>query len=239
MLIYGYHSIVSNIKNLKPINKIWITENNKYFKEIKTLCSLNNIPLQIVNKLKIKNLVGDNVLSQGIVADIAAKKYENLRDILNNIKNSEPFLLLVDNIHDPRNLGALIRTAHASGVHGIIIPKHRNVGITDTVSKVASGSIEYVQICRCNIVNAINELKNNNIWVVGIEKDGKNIYYKTNLKGAIALVIGGEDKGLSRLVKESCDFTVHIPMLNQASSLNAAVAGAIVMYEVFRQRNIY
>jgi 23S rRNA (guanosine2251-2'-O)-methyltransferase len=152
-------------------------------------------------------------------------------------KNEEPFILILDNLEDPRNFGAIVRTAEAAGVHGIVIPKRRSVQVNETVDKTSTGAIHMVPIAQvANINDTINRLKQKNIWVVGIEADGDSIYNKLDYKTATALVIGSEGFGLSKLTREYCDFIASIPMKGQISSLNASVAAALLMYEVVRQR---
>jgi 23S rRNA (guanosine2251-2'-O)-methyltransferase len=145
---------------------------------------------------------------------------------------------MLDGLEDPQNLGAIIRTADASGVHGVIIPQRRAVGLTGTVAKTSAGAIEYVPVARVvNLNNAIKTLKDNNVWVIGIDQDGKRSFLEIDFKLPTALVIGGEGKGLSRLVKENCDEVASIPMKGKISSLNASVAATVTMYEVLRQRS--
>ena len=153
-------------------------------------------------------------------------------------KNEDPFVIILDGITDPHNLGAIMRTADAAGVHGIIIPKRRAVGLTATVAKTSAGALEYVPVAKVvNVGNTIDDLKKEGLWVACTDMAGEN-FFKADLKGPIALVIGSEGEGVSRLVKEKCDFTVSIPMKGEISSLNASVAAGLFMYEVVRQRSM-
>lgn len=176
---------------------------------------------------------------QGIIAFAAAKDYVSVDDILKAAADSgrPPFIVILDEITDPNNLGSILRTSNAAGVHGVIIPKRRAIGLTSAVSKASAGAIEYVPVARVtNLVQTIEYLKKQNIWVVGTDAAADRPYFDHDLTGGIALVIGSEGEGMSRLVREACDFTVSIPMAGEISSLNAAVAGAVVLYEIVRQR---
>src|SRR5699024_5845934 len=149
-----------------------------------------------------------------------------------------PFLIILDELEDPHNLGAILRTADATGAHGVIIPKHRAVGLTETVAKASAGAIEHVPVVQVtNIVNTIERLKENNIWVIGTDEKGSDDYRTLDGDTALAIVIGNEGRGISRLVKEKCDWLVHIPMQGAIPSLNASVAASVLMFEIYRKRN--
>lgn len=176
---------------------------------------------------------------QGVIAYGAAYEYASVEDILEaaRAKNEDPFLLILDNIEDPHNLGAIIRTANLAGAHGVIIPKRRAVGLTSTVARTSAGALNYTLVARVtNIGNTIEELKKEGIWFVCADMDAKPMYQQ-NLTGPIGLVIGNEGEGVSRLVKEKCDFTASIPMKGNIDSLNASVAAGILAYEIVRQRS--
>jgi len=165
--------------------------------------------------------------------------YKHFEDILDlaQAKKEAPFILILDGLEDPRNFGAILRTADAAGVHGVIIPKRRSVSITDTVIKTSTGAANTIPIAQVpNIADIINRLKKEDVWIIGMEAEGNDLYSNVDYKTGTALVIGSEGKGISRLVKEHCDFLVNIPMKGQMTSLNASVAAALVMYEVVRQR---
>ncbi len=175
---------------------------------------------------------------QGVIAYTAAYEYAEVEDILAEarIRNEDPFILLLDGIEDPYNLGAIIRTAHQAGAHGIIIPKHRAAGLTAAVARASAGAINYLPVAKVtNLANTIEMLKKEGIWFVSADMDGQ-VMYDLNLTGPIGLVIGGEGEGVGRLVKEKCDFTARIPMYGKVDSLNASVAAAVLAYEIVRQR---
>ena len=206
--------------------------------EILNIAGQQNIPIEFVARFIIDKESPPGI-NQGIIAFIAAKDYVSLDDLytISREKNEPPFYVILDGIEDPQNLGAILRTAEATGVHGVIIRSRREVGLTSGVARASAGAIEYVPVARVtNIAQAIEELKRNNIWVVGIDMSGDNTYQKVDFKSPTALVIGGEGKGLSELVRKRCDMTASIPMKGKISSLNASVAAALVMYEVFTQR---
>ena len=176
---------------------------------------------------------------QGVIAIVSEHEYADVEDIINSAesKGEKPFIIILDNITDPHNLGAIIRTAECAGAHGVIIPKRRSVGLTAVVGKTSAGAIEYMPVARVtNIARTIDDLKSRGIWVACADMGGDD-YFDASLDGALALVIGSEGEGVSRLVKEKCDFTVSIPMYGKISSLNASVAAALLMYEAVRQRN--
>jgi 23S rRNA (guanosine2251-2'-O)-methyltransferase len=197
------------------------------------------IPIQYVARQKIDQLSKSHA-HQGILAFVAAYRYFALEEIIQRTeKNGEAsFLLLLDNITDPHNLGSILRTADAAGVHGVIIPKRNAVGLTAVVAKTSAGAVEYVPVSKVpNIAQTIDLLKKKGFWIVGADMDGKKAYYNQELTGKIALVIGSEGKGIGRLVKEKCDFLVRIPMKGKIESLNASIAASILMYEIVRQRD--
>ena len=175
---------------------------------------------------------------QGVIAIVPPFNYYNIEDILEyaKSKNEEPFIVMLDGIEDPHNLGSIIRTAEGAGVHGIIIPKRRSVGITSAVVRASAGAAGHLPVARvANIAQTIDALKKQNIWVVGTDISGELIY-DASLTGSLALVIGNENEGISRLVREKCDFLVRIPMMGAMSSLNASVAAGVAMYEVLRRK---
>ena len=175
---------------------------------------------------------------QGVIAQVAAYDYSTVEDILKKAedKGEAPFIILLDNIEDPHNLGAIIRTANLAGAHGVIIPKHRAVGLTATVAKTSAGALNYTPVAKvANLGQTIDELKEKGIWFVCADMDGE-VMYRQNLTGPIGLVIGNEGNGVSRLVKEKCDFTTAIPMNGDIDSLNASVAAGILAFEIVRQR---
>ena len=189
------------------------------------------------NKL---NQIAQTPNNQGVIAIVPPYDYCEVEDILEEAKRKDemPFILILDGIEDPHNLGSIIRTAETAGVHGIIIPKRRAASVNSTVSKVSAGAVEYMKIARVNNINeTIRYLKEQDVWICGTDMDTNTIYTKQDYKMPIAIVIGSEGFGMSRLVKENCDFLVKIPMKGKITSLNAAVSAGIIMYEVVKNRN--
>jgi 23S rRNA (guanosine2251-2'-O)-methyltransferase len=178
---------------------------------------------------------------QGVIAIASVRDYVSVEDILETArqKGQAPFIVVCDEISDYHNLGAIIRTAEAAGVHGVIIPKRRSAGLTATVSKTSAGAVEYMNVARVsNITATLKELKKAGIWIFGTAADGDTMLWQADLRGPAAIVIGSEGGGMSRLVAETCDFNVRIPMTGQVASLNASVSAAVLMYEAVRQRQI-
>ncbi|MDF2668402.1 MAG: methyltransferase [Paenibacillus sp.] len=176
---------------------------------------------------------------QGVVAQVTAYDYIELEELINKAQENGnvPFLLILDEIEDPHNLGSILRTADCAGVHGVIIPKRRSVGLTATVSKTSAGAIEYVPVARVtNLAQTIERLKEAGIWIAGADVSGEQNVYKADFKMPLAIVIGNEGKGIGRLIKDKCDFLVTLPMQGRINSLNASVAASVLMYEVVRQR---
>lgn len=238
--IEGRNSVLEALRANRTINKILIAKGNKEgsIKQIIAIAKEKNIVLQEVEKQKLDKM-SDTKAHQGVVAYVSPIEYVDVSDILEEAKrkNEPPFIIILDEIEDPHNFGAILRTANAVGAHGVIIPKRRAAQISTIVSKASAGAIEYVKVARVsNIANTIDYLKENNIWVYGIEASGQSKFYETDLKGAIALVIGSEGAGIGKLITNKCDFLLNIPMKGEITSLNASVAGAVVMYEVLKQR---
>ena len=176
---------------------------------------------------------------QGVVAYVATAEYVTVDDILDlaKEKGEAPFIVIADEITDPHNLGSVLRTANAAGVHGIIIPKRRSAGLNSVVAKTSAGAVEFTPVAKVsNIAATIDKLKKENVWIVGADMDGDRTIYTHDFSGGVAIVVGSEGNGISRIVKEKCDFLVRIPLLGEITSLNASVAGALMMYEVVRNR---
>jgi 23S rRNA (guanosine2251-2'-O)-methyltransferase len=185
------------------------------------------------------NRESPNALHQGVIAVASAREYAALDDILQipASKGEASLYLILDGVEDPRNLGAILRTAEAAGVHGVIIPERRAAGLTETVAKAAAGALEYVPVVKVvNIVNTIEDLKKAGVWIVGAEAGGETIYWDADFVRPTALVLGGEDRGVRRLVKEHCDYLVTLPLMGAISSLNVSVAAGALLYEALRQR---
>lgn len=239
-IIYGRNSVIEVLKSGRSIDKL-LVQNGASEGSIKKIigeAKAKSILVQEVTKQKLDDLV-QNEKHQGVVAYVAAHEYVSIDEILNDAKSKQedPFIIILDNIQDPHNLGAIIRSAHNAGAHGIIIPKRRAVGLTSTVSKSSAGASEHMKVCKvANIAQTIEELKAKGIWVACADMDGE-IIYKENLRGPIGIVIGSEGEGISRNVKNKCDFVVSIPMYGKVTSLNASVAASLLAYEVVRQRH--
>lgn len=238
----GRNSVMEAIKSGRSINRILVSKGEKEgsINQIIALARQNHIIIQEIDRSKLDEM-SETHAHQGIIALTSAKDYVEVDDILKAAADSgrPPFIVILDGITDAYNLGSILRTSNAAGVHGVIIPKRRAVGLTSVVSKASAGAIEYVPVARVtNIVQTIEYLKTKEIWVAGTDADGERAYYEHDLTGGIALVIGSEGEGMGKLVREACDFTVNIPMLGDISSLNAAVAGAVVIYDIVRQRNM-
>ncbi|WP_420897658.1 23S rRNA (guanosine(2251)-2'-O)-methyltransferase RlmB [Carnobacterium divergens] len=239
-LVAGRMPAIEVLKSERDINKVFLQEGltGSKMNEIMSLAKKRNAQIQLVPKSKLDNLV-DGVNHQGVVIAAAAFPYATLDDLFAAaaLKNEDPFFILLDGVEDPHNLGSIMRTADASGAHGIIIPKRRAVGLTATVAKASTGAIEHVPVARVtNLVQTIKELKERGVWLYGTDMAGVD-YRKWETTLPIALVIGNEGKGISRLVKEQMDGIVTIPMVGHVQSLNASVATSLLMYEVYRGRN--
>ena len=238
--IEGRNPVLEALRAGRTINKILVAKGEKEgsIRQIIALAREQGIVVQEVDRAKLDS-ISTSYSHQGVIALAAAKNYVDVDDILNAAeqKAEPPFIIVLDEINDSNNLGSILRTADAVGAHGIIIPKRRAVGLTSAVAKASAGAIEYVPVARVtNIAQTIEYLKKKNIWVVGTDANSEKSFYNSDLTGAIALVVGSEGEGIGRLVREKCDFTVSIPMMGKISSLNAAVAAAVVMYEIRRQR---
>jgi len=240
-IIEGRNPVIEALKAGRPVSKILLDRNIKRHgtvAEILYLSRAGGIPVEYVER-DVINKQGSTRASQGIIAYTAAKEYANLEDLLtiSKGKNEPSLYCILDGIEDPQNLGAILRTAEATGVHGIIVRSRRAVGLTPVVAKASAGAIEYLPVARVtNVSKTIEMLKNNNIWIIGIDMAGELDYSKVNFKLPTAIVIGSEGKGLSALVRKRCDAVAFIPMKGKITSLNASVAAAVVMYEAFRQR---
>ena len=239
-VLVGRNAVTEALKSGRGINKLWIASGDREgsVAEIAALAKERGIVVQYVERTKIEALAGGH-RHQGVLAYVAPVPYAELEDILKaaEAKGEAPFLVLLDELEDPHNLGALLRTADATGVHGILIPKRRSVSLNATVAKTSAGAVEYVPVARIgNIAQTLKKLKEKGFWVAGADMDGEKAYYEADLTGPLVLVVGSEGKGMSRLTKEACDFIVRMPMVGRINSLNASVAGSILMYESMRQR---
>lgn len=241
-IISGKNPVMEALQAGRPIKKILISQqiNKKTQNEFQRVLKRVNVNIRKVPRQTLDELASGN--HQGIVAYVAPYEYASLEDIFNRAeeKNEQPFFIILDELEDPHNLGSILRTADATGVHGVIIPRRRAVGLTAAVAKTSAGAIEYVPVVQVtNIVDTINELKGRHVWVVGTDADGNGSEDYRSLDGStpVALVIGNEGRGISRLVKETCDWTVFLPMKGHVSSLNASVACSLLLYEIYRKRH--
>jgi len=239
--IEGKNPVIEALKSGRPINKVLLARNigrHSAVAEILNLSRSRKIPVEFVERQFIDKLAITSS-HQGVIAYTSIKEYITLDDLLtiSTDKKEPPLYCILDGIEDPYNLGAIIRTAEASGIHGVVTRSRRAVGLTATVAKASAGAVEYVPVARVsNISQAMLELGKNGVWVVGIDQTGKIPYSQVDFKLPTAIVIGSEGKGLSDLVKKRCDSLAFIPMLGRITSLNASIAAALVMYEAFKQR---
>ncbi|HHX22989.1 MAG: 23S rRNA (guanosine(2251)-2'-O)-methyltransferase RlmB [Tepidanaerobacteraceae bacterium] len=237
--IEGRNTVLEALRSDREIHKIFVKKGERHGAILKILkmAKESRIPVHEMED-KIFLSMAETLNHQGVIAKVAPKSYSSVDDILKSARDlkQDPFILILNELTDPQNLGSILRTVECLGAHGVIIPKHRACGITPTVAKVSSGAVEYVKIARVtNIARTIEELKKEGLWIIGADIEGKD-YFKVDLTGPIALVIGGEDKGLGKLVKEKCDLLVRIPLRGKITSLNAAVAASILGYDILRQR---
>ncbi len=237
--IEGRNSVSEAIKSERDIDKIYVLKDGDgRLKQIIRQAKALKIVIVETDRKQLDQLSKTGT-HQGIIAQCAATTYVSTLDILSYAeqKGEKPFILIADRITDPHNMGAIIRTALAAGVHGIIIPKRRSVGINETVAKVAAGALEHMKIAKvANLVNEIEYLKKQGVWVIGMDLEGAQDIYKSDLTGPIGVVIGSEGEGMSSLVRKSCDFLIKIPMIGEIQSLNASVAAGVTLFEIVRQR---
>ena len=239
--VEGRNSVLELLESEKDINKIFVTKGEKQgsINKIIGRAKGKGIVLVEVDKSKLDEMsqTGNH---QGVIAIVPPFEYCDIEDILEEAKskNEEPFILILDGIEDPHNLGAIIRTAETAGVHGVIIPKRRAASVNSTVNKVSAGAVEHMNIARVNNINdTMQFLKDYGLWIIGTDAKAENYYYEQDLTGPIALVIGSEGFGMNRLVSKNCDILVKIPMKGKITSLNASVSAGIVTYEIVKQRN--
>ena len=238
--VEGRNAVIELLKSDRTVNKIMVARGDRQgsINEILKLAKQNRIIVTEVDRNKLDTL-SETKHHQGVIAFVAPIEYKDVDYILNVAKErgEEPFILIADEIEDPHNLGALIRSAEVAGCHGVIIPKRRAVAVTEVVSKVSVGATEYMPIARVNNINdTIRELKDKGVWIVGTEGSADTIYYKQDLTGPIAIVVGSEGRGMNKLTMKNCDFLVKIPMMGKITSLNASVSGGIVLFEALKQR---
>lgn len=237
-IIVGRNPVTEALRSGREIDKLMVSSEEGSMKKILALAKERRIPVMKVEKSAIDR-IAEGKAHQGVAAYVSAYAYAELDDIFRiaEERGEDPFVIILDNLEDPHNLGAIMRTAECAGAHGIIIPKRRACGLTDVVAKASAGAIEYMPCVKVtNIAQAIEELKERGVWVAACDMGGQE-YYKADLKGKLAVVIGSEGSGISRLVKEKCDFVVSMPMVGRITSLNASNAAAVIIYEVRKQRD--
>ena len=239
--VEGRNSVTELLKSGKDINKLYVQKGEKHgsINEIIKLAKQNKVVITELDRAKLDQM-SESHNHQGVIAIVPPYEYCDVDEILEYAKrkNESPFILILDGIEDPHNLGSIIRTAECSGVHGIIIPKRRSVQVNATVNKTSAGAAQYVKVARVNnLTETIKYLKENDVWIYGTDIEGKCYYNEQKYNGGVAIVIGSEGFGMSRLVKENCDFLVKIPMKGKITSLNASVSAGIIMYEVVKNRN--
>jgi 23S rRNA (guanosine2251-2'-O)-methyltransferase len=242
--IIGVNPVIEALKSGRPIQRLLVAEQRKadrHISEILRLARHAGIEVRMANRDAL-NREAPGAVHQGVVALAAAREYATLDTVLQlpARRGQASLLLILDGVEDPRNLGAILRTADAAGVHGVIIPERRAAGLTETVAKAAAGALEHVPVVKVvNIVNTIEELKKTGIWVAAAEAGGDMQYWDADLVRPTALVLGGEGKGIRRLVREHCDYSLSLPLMGRINSLNVSVAAGVLLYEALRQRRVH
>lgn len=239
LVIEGRNAVLEALRSGKPIDKLYVLDGcqDGPIRTIVREAKKHDVILQFVTKERL-NQLSETGKHQGVIVHAAAYEYAQVEDMLELAKSrgEDPFIFLLDNIEDPHNLGAIIRTANLAGAHGVIIPKRRAAGLTATVARTSAGALNYTPVARVtNLKKTVEDLKKQGLWFVCADMDG-TVMYDLDLKGPIGLVIGNEGEGVSRLMKENCDFVAGIPMKGNIDSLNASVAAGVLAYEIVRQR---
>lgn len=239
--IWGRNPVLETLHSVRQVKRILLAEGLRDASALKVIvqeAEQRHIPIDIVPRSRLDQL-SRGAVHQGCVAQVAERSYATTDELLAYAqgRNEAPFLLLLDAIQDVNNLGSLLRTAEAAGVHGVILPEHRAAEVNATVVKTSAGATEHLRIAQeTNLTRTIDYLKKQNVWVVGLAGEAETLYTRADLTGPLALVVGNEGKGISRLVREHCDLLIKLPMYGDVNSLNAAVAGSIALYEALRQR---
>jgi 23S rRNA (guanosine2251-2'-O)-methyltransferase len=237
-LIIGRNAVMEALRSGRALDSVWVAAGDRTgsIGPILAKCRQAGVPVKETDARKLTAKCGPN--HQGIMAVAACKEYATVEDILEKAKQAgePPFIIVCDELEDAHNLGAILRTAEAAGCHGVIVPKRHAVGLTSTVYKTSAGAVEYVPVARVsNLTETLKQLKKQGLWVYGLDMDGEH-WCRTDLTGGVVLVVGSEGHGISRLVREQCDFILSLPMRGNINSLNASVACGIIAYEVARQR---
>ncbi len=238
--IWGRYPVLEALRSRRRVHRLMVAQGPRDpgLTQVLDAARRVGVPVETVSRRHLDDL-SKNANHQGVMAVAAPRTYSDLDEILDSVaeRGEEPFLVVLDMIQDVQNLGSLIRTAEAVGAHGIVIPEHRAAGLTPAVDKTSAGAVEFLPVARVtNITRTLDDLKKRGIWCIGLDGDAKTTYDQANLKGPIALVVGNEGKGISRLAREHCDLLIKLPMRGHVRSLNAAVAGSVALYEIWRQR---
>ncbi len=240
-LIAGRQPVLEALRSDTPLEKIYLLFGARggALQQIEQLARLRGVPVKQIDKQRFSELSA-GVNAQGVFAVAASKQYVDVDDLLRlaEEKGEKPFLLILDEIEDPHNLGALIRTAECAGVHGVILPRHHSASLNETVTKASAGASLHLPVAKVtNIANTLDDLRERGVWIVGTEMDAPRLYVDIDYSIGIGIVVGNEGKGIRRLVKEKCDFLVRIPMYGKIESLNASVAGALILFEAAKHRH--
>ena len=240
-LVFGKNNVTELLLSDLPVERVYLAGDpqNANYKKIIALCKGKGIPI-IHTEMNALHRKLPKANHQGVLAVCGQKEYVSVEEILKGAeeKNEAPFIIIADEIADPHNLGAILRSADAFGAHGVIISKRRAAGLTPSVAKASGGAIHYMPVARvANLAQTVEELKEKNIWVYGCDMAGERVYYEQDYSGGVALIVGSEETGISRLLREKCDFFVRIPMKGKISCLNASVAASVIMQEIAKHRS--
>lgn len=238
--VFGRNNVTELLLSETPVERVYLAGDakNSGYKKIVALCKARGVPIVHTDTAAIGRKA-PGVNHQGVLALCGQKAYTSVEEILAAAaaKGEKPFLIIADEIADPHNLGAILRSADAFGAHGVVISKRRAAGLTPSVAKASGGAIHYIPVARAaNLAQTVDFLREQNIWVYGCDMDGDRLYYEQDYSGGVALIVGGEENGISRILKEKCDFLVRIPMKGKISCLNASVAASVIMQEISKQR---
>ena len=241
-MVEGRNAVIEALKSDRTIEYIMVAKGDTKgsINVVTSIAKEKSVVVKYVDRAKLDG-ISQTGSHQGVIAIVTPYKYCSIQDILNKAKEKgeDPFILILDEIEDPHNFGSIIRIAEVCGVHGIIIPKRKNVGVTPVVYKTSAGATEYIKIAKVTNINvALEELKTAGVWIYGADMHGEKYCYDTDLRGPIALVVGSEGKGISKLTKSKCDVLIKIPMIGKVNSLNASVACGMIAYEILKQRLI-
>ena len=242
MIIYGKNPVKEALESDQPVNKIYIIKGKKtpYISKLFQSARQKGIPVREIEKNKLQELAG-NSGHQGVVAVLSQVSYSEIEDIFRRAKekNESPLIAILDELQDPHNLGAIIRSAEAFGFHGIVFSKDRSAGLTETVTKTSAGAVVHIPVVRVtNLARTIDELKNHGLWIAGTVQEANDLFFEVDLNRSLGIVVGCEGKGIRSLIKKKCDFMVSIPLVGKVNSLNASVAAAIVFCEARMQRRV-